>query len=198
MKIKSAFCLSITATLSVVIAQPPGGRDTNSQSPAAGGFGPPNVILAMDSNGDRQLSKQEIDSVATALKRLDKDGNGTLNAKDLGWPPSENFPFPPPPPLAAIDRNSDGTLSAEEIRGATAALARLDRDRNGTLSDAEMRPDFGGGVGGPPGGGTPFTQDGRQPGQGNRQGHGGRGGFGGFGNAPMGERVSPEDLEFKD
>ncbi len=70
------------------------------------------------------------------------------------------------PVFAALDKDQDGELSAEEINNAVAALKTLDKDNDGKLSADEMRPDmsamggrggFMGGAGGPgaPGGGRP-------------------------------------------
>ena len=77
------------------------------------------------------------------------------------------------PVVAAIDADGDGTVSAEEIEGATKALKALDKNGDGKLSEDETRPSFGGGPGG-----------------------GGPGGFGGgFGGSPeaMVNRVMEND-----
>lgn len=62
------------------------------------------------------------------------------------------------PLLVAIDKDKDGTISAAELKGASAALATLDKNKDGKLTRDEMRPDFSqfrrpGGEGGRPGGG---------------------------------------------
>ena len=82
------------------------------------------------------------------------------------------------PIFKALDKDSDGELSSEEIAGATAALKNLDMDDDGKLTSEEMMPDMsqfqrggrggGGGRGGPGGGG----------GRGGRGGGGERGGGG--------------------
>ena len=57
------------------------------------------------------------------------------------------------PLIVALDANSDGVLSKEEIEGATAALKKLDKDGDGKITMAEMGPPRGfagpGGPGGP-------------------------------------------------
>jgi hypothetical protein len=60
------------------------------------------------------------------------------------------------PVMAALDADGNGEISAEEIKGAVAALKKLDKNKDGKLTEDELRPSFGG-PGGP----------------------GGRGGFGG-------------------
>lgn len=46
----------------------------------------------------------------------------------------------PPALVAALDRDSDGILSAEEIANAAAALLTLDADGDGQLTRAELAP----------------------------------------------------------
>lgn len=53
------------------------------------------------------------------------------------------------PLLAALDANSDGAISADEINNAPTALKTLDKNGDGQLSEDELRPAFGpGGRGG--------------------------------------------------
>jgi len=47
---------------------------------------------------------------------------------------------PPPPPFAFFDADRDGTLSAEEIQNAAAALTKLDKNGDGAIAKDEMRP----------------------------------------------------------
>ena len=46
--------------------------------------------------------------------------------------------------MEAIDKNKDGTLSAEELKNAAKALAALDKNKDGKLTEDELRPNFGG------------------------------------------------------
>jgi hypothetical protein len=48
--------------------------------------------------------------------------------------------------MQALDKNSDGELSSEEINGATAALKALDKNKDGKIDREEQRPDFVGGM----------------------------------------------------
>ena len=53
------------------------------------------------------------------------------------------------PVMAALDADKDGTISAAEISGASAALAKLDANGDGELTFDEIRPQrFQGGRGG--------------------------------------------------
>ncbi len=56
-------------------------------------------------------------------------------------PPARRPGGPPPPPvMKVLDRDGDGTLSADEIKAASRALLTLDKDKDGKLSRAELRP----------------------------------------------------------
>jgi Ca2+-binding EF-hand superfamily protein len=59
------------------------------------------------------------------------------------------FGMPPNVLFAALDKNNDGVLSADEIDAAPASLRTLDRNGDGRLTEDELRPGFGrGGPGG--------------------------------------------------
>lgn len=64
---------------------------------------------------------------------------------------------PVPPIIAALDANSDGIISADEINNAPAALKKLDKNGDGQLTEDEYRPKRpqGGGPGAGPGGDGP-------------------------------------------
>ena len=71
-----------------------------------------------------------------------------------------------PPVMNALDSDGDGTISADEITEAPAALVSLDKDDSGTVTADELRPNFFGG-GGPFGRGRGRGPEGRQePGRG--------------------------------
>ena len=96
------------------------------------------------------------------------------------------------PVLAALDANSDGKISAAEIKNAAVALAKLDKNGDGDITLEEMAPDFGGGGGqrGGPGSGGPG-------GGGQRGGSGGGGGQrgGGPGGGDMASRLMQMDKD---
>ncbi len=63
-----------------------------------------------------------------------------LGGNQFGPPPGG----PPPSPLiAALDTDKDGTISAAELKNASASLAALDRSGDGALSPEELRPALG-------------------------------------------------------
>ncbi|MCY2984864.1 MAG: hypothetical protein NTY15_14675 [Planctomycetota bacterium] len=72
------------------------------------------------------------------------------------------------PLVEALDADHDGSISAEEIKNATAALLSIDKNKDGKLSEDEFRP---AGMGGPGGEGRGPGGEGRGPG-----GFGGPGG----------------------
>ncbi len=130
---------------------------------------------------------------------------------------------PPHPVMDVLDADKDGTLSAEEMNNATAALKTLDKNTDGKLSDDEIRPprpeggpgrggeggpdgpprgDRPPGEDGPPGGGRPPGDgEGRPPGRGEAQpgrgeGQPGRGqGPQGRGEGPQGRPMGPPSPE---
>lgn len=68
--------------------------------------------------------------------------------------------------MTAIDANKDGVITAEEMKNAAKALAALDKNKNGKLDQDELRPQFGRGGSGRPGGEE--RPDLRRPGGGDR------------------------------
>jgi len=63
------------------------------------------------------------------------------------------------PLMEALDTNHDGTLDADEIKNATAALLKLDKNGDGKLTQEELRPARPQGGRGPGGPGGPEGQD---------------------------------------
>jgi hypothetical protein len=65
-------------------------------------------------------------------------------------PPPDGGGKPPRPPIeTALDANGDGTIDADEMANASAALKKLDKNSDGKLTADEYRPSMptGGGNG---------------------------------------------------
>jgi len=60
----------------------------------------------------------------------------SATAQDMQWPP----PPPPDPMLMALDTNTNGVISADEIVNAPTALKTLDANSDGQLTQDELRP----------------------------------------------------------
>ena len=153
----------------------PGGFDREAMRAA--------MLKEFDKNGDGQLDENERPSREQAQEFFSRQqggstpggpGQGRPGAGGQGRPGGGEGGFggrggfrPPNPVMEAIDKNKDGTLSAEEMKNASKALAALDKNKDGKIDQEEIRPQFDRGQGG---GREGF----RRPGQGG-QGEGGRG-----------------------
>jgi len=103
------------------------------------------VLMALDTDQDGIISPTEIANAATALLKLDTNGDNKLSAEECGL----GSPHPAGaavafmrlhPVLAALDSNHDGEISADEILNAPAALLALDQNRDGQLTEGELLP----------------------------------------------------------
>ncbi len=183
-------CLLIAlASATVAVAQPPGNRrppppmnPPMNQPPM---MQPPPFFALLDTDHDGVLSEAEVKASSDVLAKADKNHDGEITPDELrpqkpngkqkpdgkqppnndnkdkppGPPPGK---FPVPPVIAALDADHNGTISAEELEGATEALKKLDINQDGELSPDEMRPAGpppreDGGPQGPP----PPTEDGQ-------------------------------------
>jgi Ca2+-binding EF-hand superfamily protein len=148
---------------------PPGGEGFGGQPPASP------FMLALDTDKDGQISKEEIANAATALLTMDKNGDGILNAEEVAPPqrgrggPGGGFGDS----SAMVDRfmqrdtDGDGSLSKDEAGERMAnAFGTYDTDSNELLSKDEIESMIkswtGGGRGGRGGGSRqPKTKDSR-------------------------------------
>jgi len=152
---------------SVTIAQPPGMEGRGERGPGPGRPGSP-VVQALDTDGDGQLSAEEIKNAAASLLKLDKDKNGILSAEELrpqfgpGWggpgregPGGDGFGRggpgrggpggggPDPKELVdqlmTFDKNKDGKLDREELPERMAGiLDRADANKDGLVDREEL------------------------------------------------------------
>ncbi len=124
------------------------------------------TLMAFDANGDGKLSKSELPERMQGLfDRADQDHDGFLTAEEIrkfaaaqaaptnsGGPDGRGAPegrrgdgprremnlIRVDAVLAAVDTNSDGVLSAEEIRNAPASIRKLDLDGDGKVTREEL------------------------------------------------------------
>lgn len=186
--------VSIALVTTLVMAQPPGGPGRRG---SGGGRGPGDrggpsttpLVEALDANGDRQISSDEIENAVAALKTLDKNNDGKLTLGELRpagrpgrgrragrGPGGPGGPGAPDAPafverLLSFDESKDGTISKSELpERMHGILERHDANQDGVLDKTELAQvaaQFaqrrGGGPGAPRGG----------PGRGRPAGRGG-------------------------
>lgn len=116
----------------------------------------PPILAFFDADRDGVLSEREIRDASKALGKLDHDGDGEITAEEARPPmPPKQPKLPPPPVIAALDADRDGTISAEEMEDAPESLKTLDKNGDGELSPEELHPH-----GPPPPGGRGKTPQG--------------------------------------
>src|SRR6056297_3403067 len=104
----------------------------------------------------------QLDARPDREQRSDREGRPDREGRrgQRGGPPVEMM-MRMMPVLAVLDADKDGTISESEIANASAALKTLDQNSDGKLTANELRPEMGamrgrGDGGGPRGGGGEF------------------------------------------
>ena len=149
---KSLTALLIVASpMSFALAQPPGERDGRG-----GDHRPPNAVLAaIDSNGDHEISNDEMKNAFTALTKLDSNKDGKLDREELhpeiaGHPGgsegrgadskhAEDAREDVVKRITGFDKNSDGKLTKDEIPARMQrVVARYDKNEDDVLDKEEL------------------------------------------------------------
>lgn len=125
----------------------------------------PPLIQALDANKDGTLDKAEISGATAALKKLDTNNDGKLTMPEIrgaqGRGPGANQEGERPRGgrnetedragqrpdrpvggqafITVLDTNKNGTLDANELTGASAALLKLDKNSDGQLTRDELQ-----------------------------------------------------------
>jgi len=105
----------------------------------------PPILQVLDANGDGVIDADEIANASAVLKTLDTNGDGQLTHDELmpGHPaaaPDGARPHRVMPLVAALDTDTNGVISAEEIANAPASLKALDKNGDGQLTRDELFP----------------------------------------------------------
>ena len=130
-------------------------RHEGGRGPGGPGSHRAPLIAVLDANKDHKIDATELANAGTALAKLDKNADGQITLAELRPPRPADAPEAPadapkhtaPPFFAALDADSDGVLSANELTAAGPALAKLDKNSDGILTPDEI----GGGRRGPGG-----------------------------------------------
>lgn len=184
------FAVAITMCLAAtVMAQPPGGQRGGERGQRGGERGGPGgqrgggdmgrmmqmmpVLAALDANKDGIISKSEINNAAAALRKLDKNGDGELDAEEMrpsrpeGGRSRGGAPEGGPggerggrsagaggmmDRIMSQDKNQDGKLSKDEVDERMLPMFdRLDANSDGSIDKSEIEAAaarMGGGRGG--------------------------------------------------
>ena len=185
----AASVLIVVASATMAIAQPPGGGPGGQRSGGPGGGGPGGggpggndagraVLMALDTDGDHEISAAEIKNAVAALLKLDSNGDGKLNDKDLaGGQRGERAgqqggrPQGPRPEKGGADSpRHQGPGGPPEPEQMVDHAMEFDADKDGKLDKSELLK-FAEQLGPPPGGpgGGPHEQEGGQGGSDGQQ-----------------------------
>jgi hypothetical protein len=183
----SAVCISIfVASATMAIAHPPVGGPGGQRSggPGGGGHRPGGhdagraVLMALDTDCDHEISAAEIENAVATLLKLDTNGDGKLNDKDLaGGQRGERAgqqgdrPQGPRPEKGGADSpRHQGPGGPPEPKQMVEHAMEFDVDKDGKLDKSELLK-FAEQLGPPPGGpgGGPHGQEGAQGGSDGQQ-----------------------------
>lgn len=110
------------------------------------------VLVALDTDGNKEISAAEIQAAPAGLAKLDKNQDGKLDEEELRAPGSGGRQgggrpgrggrggMRAMPVHAALDADENNEISAAELQNAPAALLKLDKNHDGKLSEDEVGP----------------------------------------------------------
>ena len=151
-----AFALASSAMAELEVGPPPGPPPQDGPRPPHGPHHPPHDPLrrALDADGDRVISSEEIANAASALKALDKNGDGKFDREEMrpSMPPHMHRRHGPPegrrgpPPGASEGRGEfrgppgpDGSRSeGPKPEKFVNRLMKFDADSDGKLDRSEL------------------------------------------------------------
>ncbi|WP_084437105.1 EF-hand domain-containing protein [Pseudodonghicola xiamenensis] len=110
------------------------------------GMGPRMSFEELDTNGDGQISKEEMQArVQGRFNALDADGNGTISLEEMQAQARQRADERAAWMFKQMDENGDGALSADEMKGPRRSdgmmnrmFSRMDQDQSGTISKEEF------------------------------------------------------------
>lgn len=110
--------------------------------PGFGGFGPKMQFEEIDTDGNGEISKAEIEAQkAAGFRAADTNGDGKLSSEELQAKSEERAAHRTSKMIEHLDKDGDGVLSESELseRGRRGDMfARLDRDESGGISKEEF------------------------------------------------------------
>ena len=125
-----------------------------AQDPAPGDLA--RVLNTLDSDGDQELSTDEVQQAAERLAGLDADGDGAISLEEMGGPGPIRGMIRGQLAVRVLDADGDLRISEAELAGASRSLARLDTDGDWRLDRGELA------LGGP-NAGAPVATDPENP-----------------------------------
>ena len=110
------------------------------------------IFVRGDANKDGILTKEELQKMAAAQATPAEnsrggDDHGERGGEREGGPRGGGI-MRMMPLLSALDANTDGTISSDEINNSAISLKKLDKNNDGQLTEDEVRPMGRGGRGG--------------------------------------------------
>ena len=101
------------------------------------------VLRTLDTDGDSELSTDEVQAATERLMSLDADGNGEISLEEMGGPAPLRGTIRRQTVIRILDRDGDLVISARELAEAGRNLARLDDSGDWRLDTEELGTNLG-------------------------------------------------------